>query len=244
MKDNPSNNFSVVLAEAMRAKGLNTSKLSRETGISERFIRFMLEDKTNQLPAAPYLHGYIMKIAEKLELNGEEVWNMYFKDDEGVKSSGISDHLPKNRFAVSKINKKIFIFALVIIAVVAYFIIQTVIGFDISRKLSLEGFNENIVVSQEKNYTIKGNIDPSFQLMINDILVEIEENGDFEKTIELKPDFNDIVFKVEGPFNKKEKLVKQIYYKEESSSEEETNSASSTSTIDYESEMEEMPFYQ
>ncbi len=218
VKEIPQNNFSMVLAEAMRAKGISAEKLARETGISERFLFLMLEEQPEKLPASPYLHGYIIKIADVLGMDGEKVWNTYFRNSRYLKSSGVSDRLPKNRFAASRVNKKVLVVSLVIILIAAYFIIRALSGFDLSRELSLQNFDENTIVSQKETYTLRGNINPALRLMINDAPVYPGESGDFEKVLELEPGFNTVTFRVEGLLNKKEEIVKQIYFQDKTAS--------------------------
>ncbi len=207
-----------MLAEAMRTKGMNADKLARETGISERFLRLIIEERFDKLPAAPYLHGYIMKIAEVLEIDGEKLWATYFKNNRYLKSSGTGDRLPKNRFAVSRVNRRVLIFAIIIVAIVAYFVVRSVLGLDIARELRLQGFDENIIVSQDNTYKLKGNINTAFKLTINDTPIYPESNGDFERTLELEPGFNTVTFRVKGSLNKKDELVKQIYCQTEATS--------------------------
>lgn len=213
------NSFSIVLAEAMRAKGISAEKLARETGISERFLFLMLEEKLDKLPASPYLHGYIIKIADILDMDGEKLWSTYFKNNRYLRSSGGTDRLPKNRFAASRVNKKVLVVFLVILIVAAYFIVRTLAGFDLSRELSLEDFSENIIVSQEETYTLRGNVNPALRLTINDDPIYAGEDGDFEKNIELEPGFNTVILKLEGLLNREDELVKQIYYENPSAPE-------------------------
>jgi hypothetical protein len=88
-------------------------------------------------------------------------------------------------------------------------------SFDISRELKLEGFNENPLVWEEPFYKIVGEINPNYKLKINQELIDIENNGSFSKTVELKPGFNTIIFKVKSLLKEEKEILKEIYYKTE-----------------------------
>lgn len=214
---NNNNNFSSLLISAIKAKGITVEKLAESTGVSERFIVFMLEDKFEELPALPYLHGYIMKIAEALDLDGEEIWDKYFKDNEFLKSSGEKDHLPPNRFAISGINKKMIAITVIILLVIGYFVGRALLSFDIARELSLEGMEKGTIFVGTSTLVLKGLVNPAYQLTVNDEPIYPDNDGRFEKALELKPGFNTLIFKIKGFLGREDKVVKQVYYKTPSS---------------------------
>ena len=84
-------------------------------------MNFLAEDNLEDLPAAPYVHGYLIRIAEALGLNGEKMWIEYQKSNETLKRSGKNDELPKNRFESTKINTKIILILVFVMALVVYF---------------------------------------------------------------------------------------------------------------------------
>src|SRR3989344_6846190 len=100
------NGFKDILKNEMKAKGLNAQKLSELSDISPNFIKSLLEGSFENLPATPYVHGYIEKISAILEINSDELWGQYKKESE-LKKSGAKDQLPLNRFASQPINKKL-----------------------------------------------------------------------------------------------------------------------------------------
>ena len=216
VKNTDNNSASAILAEVMKNRGMDIEKLAREADVPEHFIYFILEEKFEKLPAAPYLHGYILKIADVLEINGDKFWEQYFQKNQALKTSGRTDHLPKNRFAVSWLNKRVLIVVLVILAVVAYFLIRAFLSFNISRVLTIQNFNEERIVLTVPTYTIKGRVNPAYQLTINDSPVYPEDSGDFSTIINLEPGFNTIVFGIKGPLGRKDELVRQIYRTEDS----------------------------
>lgn len=203
--------LSSILLDAMQAKNLNVEKLSALTNISERFIEPLLTDEFKKLPASPYLHGYVVKIGSVLGLDGEEVWNAFFKESDEVKRSGKFDDLPKNRFEKKQIDRRV-VFGGVFGILFLIFVIWRIQVYFGPPALTLTDFTDNMVV-EAKEYTIKGNVDPKNQLIFNGEQIYPEPNGNFEKTIELQPGFNALSFKVKKFLGSEYTFEKQIFYK-------------------------------
>jgi lambda repressor-like predicted transcriptional regulator len=202
-------NIGTTLTDALRTKGLTVEKLAQLTGISDRFIESLLEERYEKLPPAPYLRGYILKISEVLNIDGKEIWKEYKKFQELMKRSGSKDTLPQNRFENAKVNKKI-VLATIIVLLLAYFLIEipAIVG---KPQIYLDNFEDNLVVS-EAVFTIVGKIKPTDILTINNERVYVGENGEFSKKVNLNPGLNAFVFEVKRPLGKKNVVVKQIYY--------------------------------
>ena len=94
-----------MLEEAMTSHSQTASKLADATGVPERFIAAIIEGNFGILPAAPYVRGYIKKIAAVLDLDGEILWERYDRETKPRQSGG-KDHLPENRFAIKTPDKR------------------------------------------------------------------------------------------------------------------------------------------
>ncbi|MDO8557170.1 MAG: helix-turn-helix domain-containing protein [Candidatus Jorgensenbacteria bacterium] len=209
--------LSVFLADMMRVRSMTLEKLTQATGISERYIRLILEEKFDKLPAAPYVHGYLVKIAHALNIDGEELWQGYLKYSDALRRSGEKDKLPENRFISLRVNKKLVIAGVLILIVVLY------IAFRIPSLLSQPSlavsFENNMVVA-EPTFVLAGTADPKNELTINNEILYPDTNGAFRKVVELSPGFNTFVFKVKKLLGKEETVVRQIYYKSTTSTPE------------------------
>ncbi len=206
-------NLAALIAEALRVKGLSVEKLSQLTGISERPIAMLLEEKWDKLPSSPYVHGYLLKIGEVLGLDGQKLWSEYLKNNEAIRRSGKEDILPPNRFALSRWNKK-FIWG----GVLAFFIVvygaSRIVSFYSQPMLVINGFPGNSLTTTSSIFTISGRMDPNAQLTINNEQVYPDKNGFFEKTIPLlQPNnFTPLTFDIKKPFGKDYVITKQIFY--------------------------------
>lgn len=219
--------LSSLLTEAMNAKNMTLEKLSQASNISERFLEPLFQDKLEKLPSSPYLHGYILKISEVLGLKGEEVWKIYFKENDLVKKSGKHDELPKNRFEKVKFDRRIIVGVILGVIFLVYIIWKIQIHFS-PPPFTLENLEDNMVV-EAKEFVLNGNINPKHQLFLNGEQIYPDTEGDFEKKIELQEGFNALSFKIKKFLGNEYTIEKQIYLKTENSNK--TNVKPSGGTI-------------
>ena len=86
MEENKS--LSNLILDSLRLKGMSVEKLAQLTGISEMFLEQLLEEKFEKLPSYPYVRGYLIKIGNVLNLDGEKLCQEYIKHNQTIKSSG------------------------------------------------------------------------------------------------------------------------------------------------------------
>jgi len=204
-----------MLTEIFQDKNINLAKLSESTGISERFLKALMEDKYEKLPAAPYIRSYLFKIADALNIDGKKLWEEYQKNVQ-LKKSGPSDHLPLNRFSPKPINKKI-IFALIAIIAVGYLAFQYDFFF---RKptLALLGQLASSTAISGPNLKIEGRVKSGDRLAINKESTYVDESGYFQKDFSLQPGPNVIQFQIKRFLGRETTITKQIIYSPLSSS--------------------------
>ncbi|MDP2696061.1 MAG: helix-turn-helix domain-containing protein [bacterium] len=202
--------LSDILKEQLAANGLDAHRLSQLTGIQDRYLTGLIEGETQALPAAPYVRGYLIKIASHLELDGLELWNM-FKEEQLIKSSGGTDALPSNRFAIKKTNKKVLVGIVLTVVVGAYLLWN--VGHLIGRpELAILYPEAQTLISDQETVTIVGQIDPADKLMINFEEVPVNNSGAFEKEVELALGLNRIEFIVKRFLGRETQAIRQIIY--------------------------------
>lgn len=205
--------LSSILLEAMQVKNISLEKLAQTANISERFLEPLLNDDYLKMPPSPYLHGYIKKIADLLNLDGEKLWETYFKENETIRKSGRTDALPKNRFEKAKIDRRIFVGAGLGLLVLI-FVVWRIQAYFSPPALNLQDFSENMVV-ENSVFDLKGQVDPKNQLLLNGEQIYPNTDGTFEKKIDLQPGFNALSFKIKKFLGKEYTIEKQIFYKTE-----------------------------
>lgn len=212
MEPQPHKDLKTLIAETLELKNVSLEKLSEATGISERYLWAIQNVEIDKLPATPYVRGYIKKISEVLDLNHDELWELYKKELEKKQSgTGTFDTLPQNRFAIKHIPKKIFIIAFVAILAIFY------IGFNLGRltgrpSLTIAYPNEEIVISYENTVMLNGKLDQRDKLTINNEEIYVNFDKTFSKSFTLQPGLNKIEFKAKRFLGKEVVINRQIIY--------------------------------
>ena len=197
------------LLEAMKIKGFSVEKLSLTTGVSERILELLLAERFDELPPAPYVRGYLMKIAEALGVDGQILWDAYGKYHREIRRSGHHDTLPENRFALPKISRRLL--AGIVVALL-------VVGFAASRFFGgAQTFVLEVNITEEaitasSTYLLSGNVRAGDQLTVNGVPLTLNQDGSFERSWELVPGWNTLTFLVRRPLGGEREFVKQIFY--------------------------------
>lgn len=200
-----------ILDEALDAKGLNLEKLAQITDIPMNYLNALYRGDFKQLPPAPYARGYINRIAEVLNIDAQNVWQIY-KDN--LKTSGEEDKLPANRFAFKKIKKRKFVIIGLAVIILIYLGLQGgkflgIPSIEISNPSADNAIINNAIID------LRGKIDPQDKLTINGEDLSTDANGYFEKNFSLDPGLNMIEFKVKRLLGKEIKITRQVIYQQQ-----------------------------
>ncbi|MFH1161745.1 MAG: helix-turn-helix domain-containing protein [Candidatus Jorgensenbacteria bacterium] len=215
-----------LIVDGLRMKGVSLERLSQLTGISDRFLELLVGEHYHKLPAAPYMRGYLVKIAEVLGLDGEELWRRYLAESAAVRRAGESDTFPPNRFAIPRFNWKMVLWVLLGVLILGYVLFR-IPAFVDSYEFSVN-ITEGMVV-QESAFTIKGTVNENDQLTLNGEVLYPYSNGAFEKLVTLKDGWNTFEFRVKRLLGAGKTFTKQIFYQMTTSTLP-TGQASATST--------------
>ncbi len=214
--------FSEFLLQKMGEKNFTVEDLSRLTGVSENYISALLENKFNELPANVFVKGYLQKIASILDIDEENLWNLYLKEYNNIMPP-LLDMLPTNRFdSKEKVPSQLFktFHYAPIIA-----IIFTALGFILFQSRILFGepplkinspLFENIQTS-DNPFIIEGEGQPHSYITINGKEIYLSDDGKFSEPIQLKPGLNEISIKATNRIGKTKIITKQIYFETSSS---------------------------
>lgn len=204
-----------ILLDALRVKNISAEKLSILSGVSERFVHALLAEETKNLPSAPYVRGYLIKIAETLDLDGQELWDAYTTSNTSIRRSGAADALPGNRFLAPRFRAKFLVIGGLVVIAVIYGSIR-IPGLFGGSSLSITNMESDMIV-REASFTVRGSIDPSDQLAVNGEILYPKTDGSFDHAMTLTPGFNTIEFKIKRFLGKEEVITKQLFYEAPSS---------------------------
>jgi transcriptional regulator with XRE-family HTH domain len=204
------NKLSQTITELMRAKGVSLEKLASLTGVSERHIQLILDNKLSKLPAAPYARGYLNRISGVLGLDSDHVWQEYLAENAAVRQSGKDDKMPQNRFIFKRMFPRATIAISAILIVVIIATVKTIATNN--PRLEFHNLKEDITIVKDEKFTIKGDLNSGYKLTLNDNEIFLGKGGSFEKEVLLEPGFNTFVFKAKKVLGRERVFRKQIFY--------------------------------
>jgi len=211
MTENENKKITEILIEAIKAKGITIEKLSQLTGVSINIIQNLLGNNYKKLPAKPYLHGYLIKISEVLNLDGKKIWKEYIKqidNIENIKIAEVKNLKTPFKFSFVK-NNLIFIFFIVLILVVIIWRLPFILG---KPQINLENFSGDLITTSSESIILKGKLINGDQLLINGSSVALNKDYTFEQSIALHPGLNVIQIQASKILGQKTEIKKQIYY--------------------------------
>jgi hypothetical protein len=199
-----------ILREHMQAKGLTVQKLRQQTGIAERYLTALIDGESERLPAAPYIRGYLVRLGTILDVSGQDLWELYKKEGV-VKSSGSTDQLPYNRFALKQIRKSWLIGGIVACILIFYFILNfnRFLG---RPEISILEPADETTFSALDSIMLKGNINRGDKLFINGDEITLSADGSFEYDYKLDPGLNQIEFSVKKFLGRTRTEIRQVIY--------------------------------
>ena len=209
----PQHNLSDLIIEALKAKGVNLTRLSDLTDISEHILATLVDEKYGDLPAAPYVHGYLLKIAQALNMDGEQLWSEYLKDRSEIRRPGAGDVLPQNRFRSGKFNKKAIAIAAIVVIVFGYIVLRLP-GLFGSPSFDLGSIPATVSTPE---LTIQGKMNPADQLTLNGQSIYPDQSGAFVQKIVLQPGFNTLTFEIKKLVGQAYTVTRQVFYNAPSS---------------------------
>ncbi len=197
------------LNERMRERGLAPKRLSELTGISVKHLEALREGRVEQLPPPPYLRGYVLKLSQILEFDGDTLWND-LKKIRPIKDSMPTDELPKNRFRKEPIKKYIIPGALAVILIFYFgFRFSEIFGEPV---LTVSYPSESVTVVSQNSVSVIGKITNGDTLKVNSETISPKQNGDWEKTISLQPGMNTVEITAKRFLGRETKIIRQIIY--------------------------------
>jgi len=211
--ENTHGNISQILTDAMNERGVTSEAVSNATDIPKRFIDSLVEGNFDNLPAMPYVRGYLFKIAEALKIDQNLLWQSY-KNSTELATSGDKDRLPSNRFAFKKMRTS------GLVAIIFLIILLAFVGFRFNDILGRPVLDVSAPeFTSEGTITITGSVRPGDTLTLNGEVIYPDEEGYFEKRVQLEPGGNPMTFVVKRYLGQEATFSENVFYQPESAPE-------------------------
>lgn len=210
---NPSYSLGGYLRKKREEKGLSLKEISQKINISEKNLIFLEEENFDRLPPEIYLKGFLKKYAEFLNLDLEELLELYKKEKEileYLKRKKYFPKFPKKTFFViiPKFFSKIII-SLIVLTIFAYLAFQ-IFYFVFPPFLRIDNPEPDRKIFREEILKISGKTVPRVELFINGQKSSVKKNGFFEKEIKLEEGLNKISILARNKIGKEKEIIREV----------------------------------
>lgn len=207
--------------KATRIKqGVSLKEAAECLGVSVRYLERIEAGDYKNLPADVYVRGFLKKYAEFLELPVPEIVDFYQKEKRifyNIHGGGNDEKKYPNGGFLGKIYitpKIISFFALImaVVFIISYFIYE--VGFLVSPpKLIIKNPVQDMEIFESK-LNVVGQTDYDSFVKINGQNISVDENGYFNKEINLADGVNVFEIKAVNRLGKETNIIKRVVYVE------------------------------
>ena len=216
------------LRDRIKDKGITLKKLSDLSGVSINHIENMLRGDFEHVPPMPYFRGYLIRIGAVLDFDGEAWW-LKIKREEGVRKSGPTDALPRNRFARTSRARSLVIWgtAAVFLVLILILALPHIVG-EPGITIAVPGSNPYATTSD--TIVIQGTAKNADSVYVNGDEATIASDGSWQQTVLLQGGMNTFDISAKKFLGGTANLVEQVIYNPPMTTTSTPSSASSTAT--------------
>lgn len=224
--------FAAFLATRLRERKVSVRHVAEATGIPERALAQLLSGAPTDLPATPYIHGYIMKLGDTLGFDGDAWWQQLKRSGTGT-SSGTGDLLPRNRYSRNRIPGWVLWGAPLALALLAFlgFRFAAIVGLP---DVAVTAPDRDGVVLTEDATSLSGTATPGSRVTVNGEAVSLTDDGRWEREVRLQPGVpNDFAVEATKFLGRSRTASRRIFFVPPavSTSTPETATSTATSTV-------------
>jgi cytoskeletal protein RodZ len=218
--------FQTFFTARIKERGATLKKLSEATGISPMHLESLVHGRFEDLPSAPYVHGYLTRLGKALDFDGEAWWEK-IKKERLVGNSGPNDALPHNRFLRESPAKMIWGGAIAVLVVV-YLAFQIPVIFS-KPSLTVAFPSSNPFTTNSSTLTFEGTVSGANSLSLNGDPITVAQDGSWEKSVLLQSGVNSFSIAAKRLLGREADITEEIIYNGSGFIESASSSASSTS---------------
>jgi cytoskeletal protein RodZ len=191
------------LQQARLKKGLSLEDVAKSTKIKTEFLSFIESGEYQKLPSPSYASGFVRNYARFLGLPDEEILALFRREFDEEKAYKVlpkgfenAQGFPLLKF---KVRQAVLISVVILIIFVGYLLWQYRDAF-LNPPLQITSpLNGTVSSSQIK---VAGKTDANATVYVDQDVVSVDQNGNFEKVINVFPGEADITVRVVNKFAK------------------------------------------
>lgn len=212
-----------VLKNKRESLGKPLDQVSSDTKIQKRFLEYIEQDKFSYFDSEVFLTGFIKIYAKYLGLDINKILALYRRSNPSVQRELIKKEekegkgkniVGKKQLSFKTLDPKTlvtFILSTFLLLIIGYIGLQ-IYKFQTPPEITILEPLDGAEVNEE-SVTVKGEVDNNTVIEINDKPVETNDDGSFEKEIELKEGSNLITVRAKKNKNNTLEAVETIHIK-------------------------------
>jgi len=202
------------LQQARVEKGLSLEDVARATKIKTQFLSYIEDGEYQKLPSPSYAHGFVRNYARFLELPDEEILALFrreFDEDKAYRilPKGLEEkqEFPLFKF---KIRQAVALSVVVLLFFSGYLLWQYRDAF-LNPPLEITSPKTGTVLSSQ--IKVAGKTDPNTTVYVDKDAVAVDQDGNFQKVINVFPGKTTITVEAVNKFSKQTQKSVQIEVK-------------------------------
>lgn len=202
-------NFQTFFAAKVKDRGISIKKLSEATGIAPGHLEAMIHGRFDELPSAPYVRGYLVRLGKVLDFDGEAWWDR-IKKEGFTKNSGPADILPSNRF-IRRSPAKFIWMGVAAVLIIIYLAFQIPILFG-KPTLAVTFPEQNPYTTTSSTLAIQGTVQGANSLSLNGDSITVAQDGSWQETVLLQNGLNTFDISAKRLLGGSAEITEQILY--------------------------------
>ncbi len=192
-------------------KGFTLEQIEKATKIRAKFLTALEKENFNEMPALPYIQGFIRNYSEFLGLRSETMLALFrrqYMRREVEKKQPLEEPLTSSSWQMTPNKVVVGLVILLIVSLFSYFYHQ----YNLLHRpppLLVENPKDE-VVSKNETVAVFGKTDPDATLTINNEPILIKEDGKFYKDINLSIGNNTLVIEATSRIGEKTSITRRI----------------------------------
>lgn len=201
--------FSAFLVAKMKERGVSLRKLSELSGISVQHLAALTRGELTALPPAPYLHGYLVKLGQILGFDPAEWWEVVRRSG-GVRRSGSSDALPKNRF-MRKSYRRLIVGGAILGVIIIYVIVRLSSILGVPQITVLEPAEDGATAVSDV-YVLRGKVKLADRILVNGEAADLTPEGEWQKRVVLESGRNTFEIRAQKLLGRSASVMRYITF--------------------------------
>lgn len=207
-----------VLRAAREAKGVDLTRVERDTKIRERYLSALERGEYRELPGSVYTKGFLRNYGSYLGLDPEYLIDLYRLETSSVTTERPRVPAPPRPIATRRsgafvVTPGVVFAALLTVAVGAFiaYIGWEFVNFARTPELRITEPPANVNAHPDETITVRGVTAPNARVTVSNLpenpTVEADDEGNFEVEVELLPGSNVIQLRARDPVTNRDSEV-------------------------------------